>query len=132
MIPEFDYEVKNQEVFLKGKNVTNQLQETQIVQVINLVTGLPEIRAVMVEKQHQMAQPGIIMVGRDITSVVLPQADLKIYLDSSPETRAQRRYQQNLKQGINDSFETIKQDIIKRDESDKNREHGALVKVKDA
>ncbi|WP_027063141.1 (d)CMP kinase [Mesoplasma seiffertii] len=134
LINKFDYQVKNGKPYLNGEEIGDRLRDNDIVKYINFITVVPEVRKKMVEAQREMVLGGgFIEVGRDITSVVLTNADLKIYLDSSIEVRAKRRYEQNLLLGITDeSLEGIKQAIIKRDTTDKNREVGPLVITEDA
>ncbi|AUF83667.1 (d)CMP kinase [Mesoplasma syrphidae] len=134
LIEKFNYQVKNGKPYLNGKEIGDRLRDNDIVKYINFITVVPEVRNKMVEAQRKMVLGGgFIEVGRDITSVVLTDADLKIYLDSSIEVRAKRRYEQNLLLGITDeSLEGIKQAIIKRDATDKNREVGPLILTNDA
>ncbi|ATZ17895.1 (d)CMP kinase [Mesoplasma melaleucae] len=127
----FNFSVKNSKPHLNKKEVSKRIQENDIVKFINYVTPIPEVRKYMVSAQRVMVKGGgYIEIGRDITTVVLPDADLKIYLDSSVEARAQRRFIQNEKLKIkNNNLEEIKDLIIKRDEQDfKN----GLRKVDDA
>lgn len=127
----FNFSVKNSKPHLNGKEVSKRIQENDIVKFINYVTPIPEVRNYMVNAQRAMVKGGgYIEIGRDITTVVLPDADLKIYLDSSVEARAQRRFNQNKKLKIkNNNLEEIKDSIIKRDQQDfKN----GLRKVDDA
>ncbi|ATZ20730.1 (d)CMP kinase [Mesoplasma coleopterae] len=116
----FDFSVKNSKPHLNGKEVEKRIQENDIVEFINYVTPIPEVRKFMIKAQRAMVTGGgYIEIGRDITTVVLPDADLKIYLDSSVEARAKRRFNQNERLGIkNNNFEEIKNSIINRDEQD--------------
>lgn len=138
LVLSFDYQITNDnQVLVNGVDVTNRLQGSEVLRNINNVTINPDVRNMMVEKQRQLAfakqNEGVIEVGRDITSIVLPNADLKIYLDSSVSTRAQRRFNQNIRAGILDmEYEEIEQAIIGRDKIDKQREVGPLVLTKDA
>ncbi|ATZ18841.1 cytidylate kinase [Williamsoniiplasma somnilux] len=137
LIPKFNYEVKGNKIFVNNMDVTSKLQTSEVLENINSITGISEVRNMMVESQRKIAldnkKNGVIMVGRDITSVVLPDADLKIYLDSSIDSRAKRRYNQNLKANIkNMSLQVIKDAIILRDYTDKNREVGPLKLTSDS
>ncbi|ATZ16573.1 cytidylate kinase [Entomoplasma freundtii] len=132
LIPDFDYVVKKDKVFLNGQDVSNKLASPEILANINDITPIPEIRELMVQKQRALAQTnqneGIIMIGRDITSVVLPTADLKIYLDASLDARAQRRYEETRNEKTNNTdLAFIKKALAERDASDKNRLVGPLV-----
>ncbi|MDQ0568029.1 (d)CMP kinase [Mycoplasma yeatsii] len=134
LLDKFDYKVDKDDVFVNNVNVTNSLQNNEIINIINYITPIKEVREFMVEKQRDMVKNGgYIEIGRDITSVVLPNADLKIYLDSSIESRAQRRYDQNIKNNIiGKTYDEIKSDLEKRDHTDKTRSTGPLVLVDDA
>ncbi|WP_434342339.1 (d)CMP kinase [Mycoplasma capricolum] len=134
LLDSFDYKISNDQVFVNNTNVTNKLTSSEILNTINKITIIPQIRNYMVKTQQQMVKnKGYILVGRDITSVVLPNADLKIYLDCDIEIRAKRRFEQNVENKILDkSFKQIYQDLIKRDQVDKTRKIGPLVLVSDA
>ncbi|MCK8461653.1 (d)CMP kinase [Mycoplasma capricolum subsp. capricolum] len=134
LLDSFDYKISNDQVFVNNTNVTNKLTNSEILNTINKITIIPQIRNYMVKAQQQMVKnKGYILVGRDITSVVLPNADLKIYLDCDIEIRAKRRFEQNVENKILDkSFKQIYQDLIKRDQVDKTRKIGPLVLVSDA
>ncbi|ABC01876.1 (d)CMP kinase [Mycoplasma capricolum] len=134
LLDSFDYKISNDQVFVNNTNVTNKLTSSEILNAINKITIIPQIRNYMVKAQQQMVKnKGYILVGRDITSVVLPNADLKIYLDCDIEIRAKRRFEQNVENKILDkSFKQIYQDLIKRDQVDKTRKIGPLVLVSDA
>ncbi|WP_434328451.1 (d)CMP kinase [Mycoplasma capricolum subsp. capricolum] len=134
LLNSFDYKISNDQVFVNNTNVTNKLTSSEILNTINKITIIPQIRNYMVKAQQQMVKnKGYILVGRDITSVVLPNADLKIYLDCDIEIRAKRRFEQNVENKILDkSFKQIYQDLIKRDQVDKTRKIGPLVLVSDA
>ncbi|WP_434323544.1 (d)CMP kinase [Mycoplasma capricolum] len=134
LLDSFDYKISNDQVFVNNTNVTNKLTTSEILNTINKITIIPQIRNYMVKAQQQMVKnKGYILVGRDITSVVLPNADLKIYLDCDIEIRAKRRFEQNVENKILDkSFKQIYQDLIKRDQVDKTRKIGPLVLVSDA
>lgn len=132
LIPFFHYKVKNGRILLNDVDVSNKLTSPEVLANINHITAIPEIRDLMVKEQRAMVQNrngGVIMIGRDITSVVLPHADLKIYLDASIQARANRRYQENPDLG---NLDAIKESIAKRDASDKERSVGPLIQVSDA
>lgn len=117
----------NEETFLNGKNVTKAIREKKVTEIVSPISSIVEVRKELVKKQQEMAKgQDIIMEGRDITTVVLPNANYKFYIDASLEERAQRRYIQNKENGIQMSLEDIKESISKRDYNDMNKEVGAL------
>ena len=120
-------------VFLNGEDVTNFLRTEEINNVISIVSSVKEVREMMVLLQRSYAvNNDVVMEGRDITTVVFPDACYKFYLDASLEERARRRFEQNKLKGINDSFESILSSIEKRDYIDKNKEFGKLCLAVDA
>ena len=124
---------ENQEVFLNGENVTKQIRSKEVSNIVSQISSIKEVRLNMVELQRKLAEgKDIIMEGRDITTYVFPNADLKIYLDASLEERAKRRYLENKEKGIDTSYEEVLENIKLRDENDKHKEIGSLVIAKDA
>lgn len=124
---------ENGDVFLNGKEVTKRIRESDVNRFISPVSMLPMVREKLLELQRKMAQgKNIIMEGRDIGTVVFPNADVKIYLDASPEERAKRRVQQNQEKGITSSYEEVLKSIKERDEKDSTREIAPLKKAEDA
>lgn len=115
-------------LFVDEKNYTPYLFEYEIAENVKYIAAVKKIRKKMVKLQKKICKnKGNIMIGRDITTVVLPKADLKIYFDSSIQARAQRRYDQNQKLNIKpNNFDDILKQISQRDEWDKNRNFGAL------
>ncbi|QEH61615.1 cytidylate kinase [Spiroplasma chinense] len=125
---------ENNSIFVNDKDFTSYVAQYDVAENIKYVASVSKVREKMVELQREMASDGgKIMVGRDITTVVLPDADLKIYFDCSAQARAKRRFLQNEKNNIlpND-YEDILRQIVQRDEWDKKREVGALKIAKDA
>ncbi|AHI53664.1 cytidylate kinase [Spiroplasma sabaudiense Ar-1343] len=131
---DFDFMILNDKIVVNGHDVTNFLTSSEIILNINKVTTKKVVRDWMVEKQRNMVQGrGFVVVGRDIASIVLPDAELKIYLDSSVDARALRRFKQNQEQNVfPNSFEEIKIAIEKRDYSDMKRSEGPLIITSDA
>ena len=124
---------ENGEVFLNGKDVTKRIRENDINHFISPISIIPMVRQKLLEIQRKMAEGrNIIMEGRDIGTVVFPNADIKIYLDASPEERARRRVQQNQEKGILTSYEEVLKSIKNRDEKDKTREIAPLRQAEDA
>ena len=121
---EFDTEGNT---YLDGENVSKLIREKDVSSIVSPISSIIEVRKELVRKQQEMAEGlDVIMEGRDITTVVLPNANYKFYLDASLEERAKRRFLQNQESGIEMSIEEIKENIAKRDENDKNKPVGAL------
>lgn len=117
-------------VVLDGLDVTSRIREAAVTQAASLVSVHPTIRRWMVENQRKLGEKGgVVMEGRDIGTVVFPDADLKIFLDASPEARGERRYTQT---GKSTSQETILKEIRERDERDRTRAQSPLKPAPDA
>lgn len=126
-------DVENQKVLLNGEDVTSEIRSVEVSNKVSFVSAIKEVRLKLVEMQRKIARDKeIIMEGRDITTVVFPSADVKIYLDASVEERAKRRFKQNQENGIESSYEEILENIKTRDYNDMHKEFGALVKSEDA
>lgn len=120
-------------VFLGDEDVTLAIRQNDVTNNVSWVSALPEIREELVQQQRRIAQAGgIIMDGRDIGTVVLPDAELKIFLIASVEERAERRYKENLEKGIESDFETLKEEIAARDYKDSHRKVSPLKAADDA
>lgn len=134
MLNKIEIELKeNEEVFLNGQEVTKRIRENDINHFISPVSMIPMVREKLLDLQRKMAQgKNIIMEGRDIGTVVFPNADVKIYLDASPEERAKRRVQQNQEKGITTSYAEVLKSIKDRDEKDATRKIAPLRKAEDA
>ena len=122
------------EVFLDGENVSKAIRTDENSLAASAVSSLARVRSDLVKRQQEMAkEKGFIMDGRDIGTVVLKDAEVKVFMTASVEARAQRRYDQNLAQGILTSdLETIKKEISERDYNDTHREFSPLRKADDA
>lgn len=117
-------------VYLDGKDVSKEIRSKQVTNIVSEISSIVEVREEMVNQQRKMAKGlNVIMEGRDITTVVFPDADYKFYLDASPEERARRRYLQNKETGIEMSYEEIKENITKRDYNDMHKEVGSLMRT---
>ena len=122
----------NNEVYLNGEDVTKEIRSKDVTQIVSQVSSIVEVRKNMVELQRKLADNyDVVMEGRDITTVVLPNANYKFYLDASIEERAKRRYKQNLESGVDMSYEEILENIKKRDYNDMHKEVGALKRTED-
>ena len=126
-------EFKNDKVYLDGLDVSDQIRTPLIDRSISPVVAQPEVRAVMVKLQRSMVERGDFVVeGRDITTVVFPNAKYKFYLDASPTIRAQRRFRELSEKGMDVNFKELDQDLKRRDNADKTREISPLKLSKDA
>jgi len=120
-------------VFLNGKDVTSDIRSKEVSNIVSQLSNIKEVRVNLVKLQRKMAEgKRVIMEGRDITTNVFPNADVKIYLDASVEERAKRRFLEMKEKGIEITFEDVLENIKQRDENDKSKEFGALMIAPDA
>ncbi|WP_373792734.1 (d)CMP kinase [Jeotgalibaca porci] len=123
----------HQTVFLNDEDVTETIRSTDVTKNVSVVSSHEKVRAEMVRRQQRFAEKGgIVMDDRDIGTVVLPNADLKIYLVASAEERALRRYRESIAKGMTVSLEQLTEDMKARDHYDMNREASPLRKADDA
>lgn len=124
---------QGKQVFLNDVDVSKEIRTNEISMLTSKVATNPSVRKKMVALQQEVAKDkGYILDGRDICTVVLPDAEVKIYMDASAKARAERRYKEYILQGIQADYETIYQDIVARDYQDSHREISPLVQAKDA
>lgn len=122
-----------QRMFLNGEDVSQAIREHQVSGLASKVAAIPEVRAFLLDFQRKQAREhNVLMDGRDIGTVVLPDADVKIFLTAAPESRAKRRVLDLEQRGQTADFATILQDIIQRDEQDRNRTIAPLRQAEDA
>lgn len=122
-----------QHMFLDGEDVTQAIRENEISACASKVAAIPAVRDYLLEMQRKTAREhSVIMDGRDIGTVVLPQADVKLYLTASPEARAERRYQELLERGQQARFDQVLQEVVERDRRDMEREIAPLRRAEDA
>ena len=127
------YESGVQQVYLNGANVTGELRTEEVGNMASRTSAIPEVREKLLELQRTLARENdVIMDGRDIGTNILPDADVKIYLTASVETRAKRRYNELKEKGEDCDLEQIAQDIKERDERDMNRDTAPLKKAEGA
>jgi cytidylate kinase len=120
-------------VFVDGKELTSKLRGSQTDRAVKILAMATPVREVLVKIQRRLAKPGgVVMEGRDITSVVLKDAEIKVFLTADPEVRAKRRFQELRDKGIQVSFQEVMEDMVERDRKDLERDWGKLVKVPDA
>ncbi len=122
-----------QKVYLDGNDVTKEIRETRVDKNVSWVSAIPYVREKITPMQRKMGENGnIIMEGRDIGTVVFPNADVKIFLDATDEEIAKRRYKQNIERGMDVTYEQVLADIKKRNEYDSHRDIAPLQKAEDA
>ena len=138
LLPEIRLELNHspeegQRIFLNGQDVSEQIRLPEMSMAASAVSAIPEVRAFLLEQQRSLARrQSVIMDGRDIGTVVLPQAEVKIFLIAAAEERARRRWKEYQEKGLPDSYEAILADVIQRDEQDKNRPIAPLRQAEDA
>lgn len=126
-------ETGDQLVYVGDVDVTHPIRENEVTNAVSAIAAIPAVREKLVALQQEIAQQGgIVMDGRDIGTVVLPNAELKIFLVASVDERAERRYKENLSKGIETDLETLKEEIAARDYKDSHRETSPLKQAKDA
>lgn len=122
-----------QKIYLNNKEVCEELRQPNITKIASDVSKLPIVRAYLLEIQRELARENdCVMDGRDISTVVLPDAKVKIFLTASPEVRAERRFNQQKEMGIIEDYDKILEDIKKRDYNDSHREIAPLKQAPDA
>lgn len=122
-----------QHVYLDGEDVSDLIRKPNVNELVSPVSAIKIIRIKMVELQRKLGEEGnVIMEGRDITTVVFPNAEVKIYLDAKLEIRAERRYKELIARGNDVAYEDTLESIRKRDKNDMEKEMGALKIAEDA
>lgn len=129
----FNPESRQNEVYLNDENVENEIRQLPVANHVSPVATIKEVRVAMVKLQQKMGEKkGIVMDGRDIGTVVFPNAELKIFMTASPEVRAQRRYDELTAKGQSVDFNEILQNVVERDRIDSSREASPLKQADDA
>ena len=119
-------------VFLNNENVTNEIRKKEVTKIVSQVSSIEKVRENLVNLQRNMAKgKNVIMEGRDITTVVFPEADFKFYLDASIDERVKRRILQNKEKGIDMTEDEIRENMEKRDYNDMHKKVGALKRTND-
>ncbi|MCF8242510.1 MAG: (d)CMP kinase [Melioribacteraceae bacterium] len=120
-------------VFVDGDDITENIRTSEVNSKVSDISKISEVRSEMVKIQKRMSEDGnLIAEGRDVTTVVFPDADVKIYLTASLDVRAERRYKENLEKGFNSTLDEVKENLEKRDYTDSHREVSPLKKADDA
>lgn len=121
------------ETWLNGRNVENRIRGMEVSRFVTLVSPVPEVRAKLVKLQQAFGtEKGVVMDGRDIGTVVFPDAEVKLYMTARPEIRAQRRYQELQSKGVVVDYASVLENIERRDEDDTKRAADPLIKAPDA
>ena len=121
------------EVYLNGQNVEKEIRQMRVSNFVSEIATIPEVREKLVAQQRKIGRhKGVVMDGRDIGSVVFPDAELKIFMTASPEVRAKRRYLELLDKGEDVKYKDVLENVIKRDKIDSERSTSPLIKTKDA
>ncbi len=130
---QLEAEFVGSQIYLQGEDVSLALRQEAIGEGASRVATLPKLRAALLDRQRAFRRPpGLVADGRDMGSVVFPDAQLKIFLTASPEARAQRRYKQLMEKGMSANIATLLQDIRARDERDSQRSVAPLQQGADA
>ena len=123
----------NGKTYLNGIDVSKEIRTMEVTKIVSPISSIVKLREILVDMQRKLAgNNDVVMEGRDITTVVFPNADYKFYLDADVEERAKRRYKENIEKGITTTYEEILDNIKKRDYNDTHKEVGSLMRVKDA
>lgn len=121
------------EVYLNEVNIEKQIRTLEVSSFVSKVAAISEVRQKLVEQQQKLGQDkGVVMDGRDIGTVVFPDAELKLFMTASADTRAERRYQELIERGDKVEYNAVLNNVQQRDYIDSNRKDSPLVKAKDA
>jgi len=123
-----DVRFEGQQIYLQGQDVSLAIRDEQTSKEASCVAALGSVREALLQRQRAFWQsPGLVTDGRDMATVVFPEADLKVFLTASAEERARRRYKQLIEKGFAANMDDLLKDILERDERDASREHAPLV-----
>lgn len=130
---EYNSELGFAEIFLNNKKVESEIRTLEVSNQVSKVAAISEVRSKLVEQQQEMGKDkGIVMDGRDIATVVFPKAELKIFMNASASTRAERRYQELIAKGDAVTYEDVLKNVEERDFIDTHRADSPLIKAEDA
>ncbi len=122
----------NNNVYLDGEDVTKEIRSKEVTQIVSPISSIVEVRKNMVDLQRRLGNSNnVVMEGRDITTVVFPNADYKFYLDATLEERAKRRYKEYQEKNIDMTYDEIYENIKSRDYNDSHKEIGSLMRTDD-
>ena len=123
----------NKSIYLNGENCENEIRQGYVASSVSRIAEIKEVREKLVHEQQKMGEKGgIVMDGRDIGTVVFPQADLKLFVTASIEVRTQRRYLELTQKGIQMTLDEVKDNLVERDFIDSNRKESPLIQAKEA
>jgi cytidylate kinase len=129
----YNKETDSADVYLNNENIEKQIRTLEISSIVSKVAEISEVRVQLVEQQKAMGEKkGIVMDGRDIGSVVFPDAELKVFMTALPNVRAQRRYAELLERGDDVSLDEVLKNVVERDHMDSSREDSPLVQLPEA
>ncbi len=129
----FNPEAGFAEMYLNGQNVEHKIRTLEVSGQVSRIAEISEVRAKLVEQQQHMGEnKGVVMDGRDIGTVVFPNAELKLFMVASSETRAQRRFDELIQKGENVTYDAVLENVQQRDHIDSNREDSPLIQAVDA
>ena len=133
LVPRLDIHFKKGDIFLDGQNISEDIRTEHMGQGASQVAAHPKVRAALTHLQHSFRKaPGLVADGRDMATVIFPDAKAKIFLTASAEVRADRRYQQIIKKGIAADYQAILKDLQERDARDRQRSVAPLQQAQDA
>ena len=137
LLPEIDLDVRYENgvqcVYLNGENLGDRIRQPEISMYASAVSAIPAVRAFLLETQKSIARKNnVIMDGRDIGTVILPDADVKIFMTASNEARAMRRFKELTEKGVEVKYEDVLREMIERDENDRSRAVAPAVPAADA
>ena len=129
----YNSDLQFSEMYLNGKNIEHEIRSLDVSKLVSKVSTISEVRKKLVEQQQEMGiQKGLVMDGRDIGTIVFPDAELKLFLTASPEKRATRRYKELLDKGHKVNFAEVLENVQQRDLIDSTRKDSPLIKAADA
>ncbi len=130
---DIEFTENGKKIFLNSNDISIQIRTPEVNQLVADIAKIPEIRHQIVKHQQRIgAAGGIIAEGRDLTTIVFPHADFKIYLDASVKERAKRRFTELQSQDVDTTLEAVENEIKERDDKDSSREHSPLRRAEDA
>ena len=130
---EVKYEDGTQKVYLNGEDLGDKIRQPDISMYASAVSAIPAVRAFLLDTQRDIANKNsVVMDGRDIGTVILPDAEVKIFMSASSEARAKRRYKELIEKGENVVYETVLAEMIERDNNDRNRSVAPAIPAEDA